>query len=67
MDEWIYVTADEAKHWCNKVAKIGIFAGQSSGSFLAACSKLMEKIDTGRIVNLLNDFGDRYFSAGLWS
>ena len=67
VDEWIYVTADEAKHWCNKVAKNGIFVGQSSGSYLAACSKLMEKIDTGRIVTLFNDFGDRYFSAGLWS
>ena len=67
VDEWIYVTADEAKHWCNKVAKNGIFAGQSSGSYLAACFKLMEKIDSGRIVTLFNDFGDRYFSAGLWS
>ena len=67
VDEWIYVTADEAKHWCNKVAKNGIFVGQSSGSYLAACSKLMEKIDAGRIVTLFNDFGDRYFSAGLWS
>ena len=67
VDEWIYVTADEAKHWCNKVAKNGIFVGQSSGSYLAACSKLMEKIDTGKIVTLFNDFGDRYFSAGLWS
>jgi cysteine synthase B len=67
VNEWIYVTADEAKHWCNKVAKNGIFVGQSSGSYLAACSKLMEKIDAGRIVTLFNDFGDRYFSAGLWS
>ena len=67
VDEWIYVTADEAKHWCNKVAKNGIFVGQSSGSYLAACSKLMKKIDSGRIVTLFNDFGDRYFSAGLWS
>jgi cysteine synthase B len=67
VDEWIYVTADEAKHWCNKVAKNGLFVGQSSGSYLAACSKLMEKIESGKIVTLFNDFGDRYFSAGLWS
>ena len=25
VDEWIYITADEAKHWCNKVAKNGLF------------------------------------------
>ena len=67
VDKWIYITADEAKHWCNKVAKNGLFIGQSSGSYLAACSKLMEKIDSGKIVTIFNDFGDRYFSAGLWS
>ena len=67
VDEWIYITADEAKHWCNKVAKNGLFVGQSSGSYLAACTKLMEKIDSGKIVTLFNDFGDRYFSARLWS
>lgn len=67
VDDWIYITADEAKHWCSKVAKNGLFVGQSSGSYLAACAKLMEKIDSGKIVTLFNDFGDRYFSAGLWS
>ena len=67
VDEWIYITADEAKQWCNKVAKKGFFVGQSSGSYLAACFKLIEKIDSGGIVTIFNDFGDRYFSAGLWS
>ncbi|SVD31006.1 uncharacterized protein METZ01_LOCUS383860, partial [marine metagenome] len=67
VDEWIYITADEAKHWCNKVAKNGLFIGQSSGSYLAACTKLMGKLDSGKIVTIFNDFGDRYFSAGLWS
>ena len=67
VDEWIYVTADEAKHWCQILAKRGIFVGQSSGCYVAACSKLMEKISSGRIVTIFNDFGDRYFSAGLWS
>ena len=67
IDEWIYITADEAKYWCSKIAKKGIFLGQSSGSYLAACSKLMENIDSGKIVTLFNDFGDRYFSTGLWN
>ncbi len=67
VDEWIYVTADEAKHWSNQIAKSGIFVGQSSGSYIAACSKLMENVSSGKIVTLFNDFGDRYFSAGLWS
>ena len=67
VDEWIYITADEAKHWCQVLAKQGIFVGQSSGCYIAACFKLMEKIRAGRIVTIFNDFGDRYFSAGLWS
>ena len=67
VDEWIYVTADEAKHWCQILAKQGIFVGQSSGCYISACFKLMEKISEGRIVTIFNDFGDRYFSAGLWS
>ena len=67
VDKWIYVTADEAKYWCQVLAKQGIFVGQSSGCYIAACFKLMEKIRAGRIVTIFNDFGDRYFSAGLWS
>ena len=67
VEEWIYITADEAKHWCNKVAKNGLFVGQSSGSYLTACAKLMDKMNSGKIVTIFNDFGDRYFSAGLWN
>ncbi len=67
VDEWIYVTADEAKQWCQVLAKQGIFVGQSSGCYIAACFKLIEKISEGRIVTIFNDFGDRYFSAGLWN
>ena len=66
VDEWIDVTADEAKLWSNKAAQNGIFIGQSSGSYLAACMKLTENIKTGKIVTLFCDFGDRYFSTGLW-
>ena len=67
IDEWIYITADESKKWCFKAAKKGLFLGQSSGSYLAACNKVKAKINHGRIVTLFNDFGDRYFSAGLWN
>ena len=67
VDEWIYITADEAKHWCQVLAKKGIFVGQSSGCYISACFKLIDKISSGKIVTLFNDFGDRYFSAGLWN
>lgn len=67
VDEWIYITADESKEWCFKAAKKGLFLGQSSGSYLAACNQVQAKINNGKIVTLFNDFGDRYFSAGLWN
>ncbi len=66
VDEWIPVTADEAKHWCHRLASMGFFVGQSSGAYMAGVSKLAERISSGRVVTLLNDLGERYFSAGLW-
>ncbi|MEA1882530.1 MAG: cysteine synthase family protein [Candidatus Marinimicrobia bacterium] len=66
VDQWIDVSADEARNWCHKLSKIGIFAGQSSGAYLAGVSKVIQDLKEGVIVTLLNDFGDRYFSAGLW-
>ena len=66
VDQWIDITADEAKNWANLVAKKGFFVGQSSGAYLAATSKLLEKIKSGNVVTIINDLGERYFSAGLW-
>jgi cysteine synthase B len=67
VDEWINITADDAKNWANSVARKGYFVGQSSGSYLAATSKLLEKINSGNVVTIFNDIGERYFSSGLWS
>jgi len=66
VDQWIDITADEAKNWANMVAKKGFFVGQSSGAYLAATSKLLGKIKSGNVVTIINDLGERYFSAGLW-
>ncbi len=66
VDEWIDVTADEAKECCMVAAKSGLFIGQSSGAYLSGCFKLAEVIGSGVIATLMNDFGDRYFSSGLW-
>ena len=67
IDEWIDVRADDAKQWCKNLAKKGIFVGQSSGANLAGISEIIKNLSDGVIVTLLNDFGDRYFSTGLWS
>jgi S-sulfo-L-cysteine synthase (O-acetyl-L-serine-dependent) len=67
VDEWIEVTADDAKYWSNKIAKKGYFVGQSSGAYLSAVDKLTNNITSGNVVTLFNDLGERYFSSGLWS
>lgn len=66
VDQWIDVTADEAKHWCLTMAKHGFFLGQSSGAYLAVCHQLMSGLSEGVVTTLLCDLGERYFSAGLW-
>ena len=66
VDQWIDITADEAKNWANLVAKKGFFIGHSSGAYLAATSKLLKKIKSGNVITIINDLGERYFSTGLW-
>lgn len=67
VDEWIDISADEAKGCCDELAKRGIFAGQSSGAYLSASLKLMGNLKEGTVTTLLCDLGERYFSAGLWT
>lgn len=67
VDEVIKVTDSEAFETARLLAKReGIFAGSSSGAAMAAVLKLSEKIDSGSIVTVLPDRGDRYFSTGLY-
>ena len=46
--------------------KEGILAGTSSGAALAAALKLADEIDSGNIVAVFPDRGDRYLSKGLF-
>ena len=46
--------------------KEGILAGSSSGAALAAGLKLANDIESGNIVVVLPDRGDRYLSKGLF-
>ncbi len=67
VDDVIKITDEEAFSYSRLLAqREGIFAGSSSGAALAASVKLAEKIGKGRIVTVLPDRGDRYFSAGLY-
>ncbi len=68
VDDVIKVTDEEAFATSRLLAKTeGIFAGSSSGAAMAAVLKLTERIESGNIVTVFPDRGDRYFSTGLYS
>lgn len=67
VDSVIKISDDEAFGGARELAaKEGIIAGSSSGAALAAAKKLARTIEKGRIVIILPDRGDRYFSKGLY-
>ncbi|MGN1481097.1 PLP-dependent cysteine synthase family protein [Porcipelethomonas sp.] len=67
VDGVIKITDHEAFNASRMLAKKeGIFAGTSSGAAMAASMKLARKINTGNIVTVFPDRGDRYFSTGLY-
>lgn len=67
VDDVIKINDDEAFNTVKLLAaKEGIIAGSSSGAAMAAALKLADKIDSGRIVTIFPDRGDRYFSTGLF-
>ena len=67
MDRAIKVTDEEAFEASRTLAaKEGILAGSSSGAALAASIKLANEIESGNIVVVFPDRGDRYLSKGLF-
>lgn len=67
VDGVIKVSDSEAFEMARLLAKNeGIFAGSSSGACLAAALKFIKNIDSGNIVIILPDRGDRYFSKDLY-
>ncbi len=49
-----------------RLAQVGLFAGQSSGAYMAGVYDVARSIGKGVIVTLLNDIGERYMSTRLW-
>jgi cysteine synthase B len=45
----------------------GIFAGMSSGGATAAALKLISSMESGVVVSIICDRGDRYLSSDLFS
>jgi cysteine synthase len=67
VDEVIKVNDDEAFGMVKELAKKeGLIVGSSSGAAMAAALKLADKIETGNIVVVFPDRGDRYFSKNIY-
>ncbi|MBT9189147.1 cysteine synthase CysM [Zobellia russellii] len=67
VDQTIEVSQEEAKQMAVRLAKEeGIFSGMSSGGAAAAALRLAETLDSGVIVSIVCDRGDRYLSSDLF-
>lgn len=67
VDEKVPVSIDDAFALCGRLAReTGLFVGQSSGAYLKAAYEVAKRERKGTYVTVLNDLGERYFSARLW-
>jgi cysteine synthase B len=67
VDQVLEVSEDEARSMARRLAKEeGIFSGMSSGGAATAALRLANTIDSGTIVSIVCDRGDRYLSSGLF-
>lgn len=67
VDRTIDVSEKEAREMTKRLAhEEGIFAGMSSGGAVAVAVKLAEELESGVIVAIICDRGDRYLSSDLF-
>jgi cysteine synthase B len=67
VDRIIDVSQDEATLMARQLAKVeGVFAGMSSGGAASAAIRLAKEIESGVIVFIVCDRGDRYLSSDLF-
>jgi cysteine synthase B len=66
IDQRMDVKVEDGYHMCWRLAKSGFFVGQSSGAYMQAAYTLAKTLNTGRIVTIFNDLGERYASTQLW-
>ena len=57
---------DVAWEMSQQLARAGLFAGQSSGAYVAGALETAKSVDGGVVVTMLNDIGERYMSTRLW-
>ncbi|MCS6858957.1 MAG: cysteine synthase family protein [Abditibacteriales bacterium] len=66
VDVTLRVKTEDAYAMSQRLAKQGLFVGQSSGAYLWGALQAAKAAKRGRIVTTFNDTGERYFSTGLW-
>jgi len=67
IDRIVDVSEEEAIEMSRKLAKVeGIFVGMSSGGAFASALKLAKELESGHIVFIACDRGDRYLSSDLF-
>jgi len=66
VDSWLEIDIDAAGRLSFELARVGIFAGQSSGAYLNAVREILVQEPRACVVTVLPDGGDRYISSGLW-
>lgn len=67
VDRTIDVSEQEAREMTKRLAlEEGVFAGMSSGGSVAVAVKIAEELESGVIVAIICDRGDRYLSSDLF-
>ncbi len=67
VDDEIHVDIDKAANISKMLASKGLFVGQSSGAYITAAIQVCHKEqNNSKVVTILNDIGERYFSTGIW-
>ena len=67
VDRTLEVSEDDAAAMAQRLAEEeGIFSGMSSGGATVAALRLADSLDSGIIVSIICDRGDRYLSSGLF-
>ncbi|MBW3581126.1 MAG: pyridoxal-phosphate dependent enzyme [Actinomycetota bacterium] len=67
LDRKLIVRARESIEWTRRLSDVGVFAGISSGSAMAAAAKGAHQLDEGVLVVLAADGGWKYLSTGAWT
>ena len=66
VDKTISIDVDAAYKMSQLLASQGIFAGQSSGGYVLGAYEVALDAKKGRVITVINDIGERYFSTGMW-